>query len=137
MNKRERERITAMYYRLSELDGFTFAECETLRKASMILSRWGERECNGEIERDETTGKLFHFYDVQTRSGWQRKGYPVPDRETGAKKRIQAIINVHPGFDWYYQTDPRGAAVYIYRHEDVTPGVSVECSYSSIGIAVY
>ena len=129
MTKKERERITKLFYRLSEL-GFTFTECESLRRISMALSRWGERECNGEIERDEKTGKPFHYRYGHT-------GYPVPDRESGALRRLQAIIKGHPGLDYYYQTDPRGAALYIYRHDDVIPGVSVECSYSSIGIAVY
>ena len=136
MTKKERERITAMYYRLSEL-GFTFQECEALRRISMTLSRWGERECNGEVERDEKTGKPFHYSEIQTRSGWIRKGHPVRDMETGAIKRANDIVRTHEGIDWYYQTDPRGAALYIYRHDDVIPGVSVECSYSSIGIAVY
>lgn len=134
MNKRERERITAMYYRLSEL-GFTFAECETLRRASMTLSRWCERECNGEIEREKETGKPYAvFCGFNSNTIYRRT---VPDRETGAKKRIQAIIAAHPGLDWYYQTDPRGCAVYIYRHNDIIPGVNIESSYSFIGIAVY
>ena len=39
MNKSERIRITELYYRMSE-HGFTFDEMETLRKASLQLSRW-------------------------------------------------------------------------------------------------
>lgn len=42
--------------RLREL-GFSYEEAAELRRIEMTLSRWSEAECNGEIERDETTGK--------------------------------------------------------------------------------
>ena len=45
MNKSERLRITELYYRMSE-HGFSFEEMETIRKASLQLHRWSERECN-------------------------------------------------------------------------------------------
>ena len=133
MNRKEAIRQYEQEARLMEL-GFTHQEAEKIRLVSLTLHRWCERECNGEIERDETTDKPMHFYE--TASG-KRKGYPVPDREKGAIRRLQAILVAHPGLDWYYQTDPRGCSVYIYRHDDVMPGIGVDCSYSTIGLAVY
>jgi hypothetical protein len=137
MTKQEKERITALYHRLNEM-GFSFSECETLRKASMALSRWGERECNGEVERDEETGLTWHYYDVQRQDKvWIRKGFRVPDRETGAKKRITALLKAHNDWDWYYQTDPRGCAVYLIPVKEVKSIAYLESNYSTIGIAIY
>ena len=131
MNKHERERIIRLTGNLESL-GFTLAEIETMRKASRQLSRWCEAECNGEIQRDEETDLPFRYYgeEMQYRTSCR-------DMERAAKNRLNSIISAHPGFDWYYQTDPRGCAVYLYRHDDVVPGTSVDCSYSSIGIAIW
>ena len=136
MTKKERERITAMYYRLSEL-GFTFTEAEALRRISMTLSHWGESECNGEIARDETDGKAYHYWYVSTQEGTLGYRRQVRDMETGAIKRANDIVRPHEGIDWYYQTDPRGAAVYIYQCKDWEIGKDISAIYSSIGIAVY
>lgn len=138
MNKRERERITAMYSRCIEVVGLSYSQTETIRKASMALSRWCERECNGEVERDERTNLVYHFYDVHTITGWKRESYRVPDRETGAKRRIDAILDsAAPDWAWYYQTDPHGCAVYLYRKADLAEGQDINSVYSSIGIAIY
>jgi len=137
MTKREKERITRLYHRLYDL-GFTDNECETLRKASMNLSRWAERECNGEVERDENTGKPFHSYEVKSFGKWVRLASPVPDREIGAKKRITEVLRSHPDWIWFHQTDPRGAALYLIPAETIEKGSDyISCNYSSIGIAIY
>jgi hypothetical protein len=119
--------------------GFTRDECEQLRRISMQLHSWHERECgtdNGCIERDETTGKAYWLNSHSMRR------YPIRDMEAGALRRLQNIvaerndraigrvliceseneITVKP----YVQTDPRGAALYIIRPQDVPEGASVE-----------
>ena len=61
MTKREKQRITAQENTLMSL-GFTALEAEKLRKISMTLQRWHEKECGidgGCIERDEKTDKPF------------------------------------------------------------------------------
>jgi hypothetical protein len=81
----------------------------TLRRAELTLSRWGEMECGtdqGCIERDETTGKP---YWLSARTG---RRTPISDRETGALKRVAALckdIDLH----YFHQTDPRGAGLYV------------------------
>lgn len=135
MNKKEAERIDEQEYRLVEEYGLTHEEAESLRLISKTLHSWGERECNGDVERDEATGLCYAGrYDSM---GNQCKGYRVPDRETGALKRAQAIMEKHEGLAFYHQTDPRGAALYIYRLGDLRPGQEIDCCYSTVGICVY
>lgn len=114
------QRIADFYSRMEKL-GFTHDETETLRLAQLTLHRWAERECNGEVERDEKTGKV---YAVNTLTG-ERRRYTVPDRETGAWKRVEAVVSAcnlrmqgitgNRDLDLvaYHQTDPRGCALYL------------------------
>ena len=120
--------------------GFKQDEAEKLRRISMTLRRWHEMERgtdNGCIERDEATGKTFWLNAMTGRR------YPIQDRETGARKRLTAIMATRnartTGPEWhltaYVQTDPRGAALYILRPGDVPEGKEPE-SYYSRGLCV-
>ncbi len=132
MTRREAVRQTHQEDTLRAL-GFTSQEADSLRRISMQLHRWHELECgadNGGVERDETTGKCF-WYNANT-----GKRYPCADRETGARKRLAAIMANHPTMNAYVQGDPRGAALYIIRPEDVPAGADVN-SYYTRGIVVY
>lgn len=63
----------------------------------------------------------------------------MPDREKGARKRLNNIMAKYLGTDIagiYVQGDPRGAALYILRKGDVPEGADPD-SYYSRGIAVY
>jgi hypothetical protein len=56
----------------------------------MTLHRWHELECgdgNGCIERDETTGKAYWL------NSYTMRRTPIADRETGARKRLDRIVN--------------------------------------------
>jgi hypothetical protein len=149
MTKAERENRTHTYNALMRL-GFTFNECERMRRISMTLHRWHELECgdhSGHIERDETTGKPYFIGEQNGRR------YPIADRETGAHRRLSEIIRAvnerrfsgdsisvtEPKCDdlsAYIQGDPRGAALYILRPGDVPEGED-PASYYSRGICVY
>jgi hypothetical protein len=120
--------------RLAKL-GFTQPEAETLRRISMALSRWAEAECNGEVEVDDD-GKAFRVYPGHAPT-WEVSRWPIPNREAGATRRLRKMMQDHPGLAFYHQTDPRWAALYIYRPEDLEPGQSIDSVYSSIGICVY
>jgi hypothetical protein len=53
------------------------------------LHRWHELECgdgSGCIERDETTGKAYWL------NSYTGRRFPIADRETGARKRLKAIL---------------------------------------------
>ena len=146
MTKREKQRITAQENTLAGL-GFTALEADKLRKISMTLQRWHELECGidgGCVERDEKTGVTYW------RSEYSGKLSRIPDRETGAKKRLNQILEKRNYSEWaflgwpmsqveikpYIQSDPRGAALYLIRPDDVPEGKSVD-SYYSRGICVF
>jgi len=112
--------------------GISRDDAESLRRISMTLHRWHELECgsdNGCIERDETTGKT---YWLNAMSG---NRFPCNDRETGARKRLAAVMARYPALSSYIQGDPRGAALYILRPGDVPAGQDAG-SYYSRGIVV-
>jgi len=120
------------------------ADGEALRKISMTLHRWHELECGDSnehgswaIERDgdEPDSKPYmvrHSY----RGDGKTYRSPIPDRETGARKRLAKIMTRYPGLTAYVQGDPRGCALYILKPGDVPAGEDVSCYYSR-GLAVF
>ena len=147
--KREYEE-RAHYYRALQSLGFTHEECEQLRRISMTLRRWHEAECNGDIQRDEREGKAYRHYGQGGNGPFLT--VRCADKETGAHKRLAAIIgqrngrpaiaagrlNAHPmgKVSAYIQGDPRGAALYILRPGDVPEGADAG-SYYTRGICVF
>jgi hypothetical protein len=141
MTKNELLRIARQYNTLMQL-GFTTEEANKLRRINSTLQRWHELECgidSGCVERDEQTGKTY----------WRNRNTgklsPFPDRETGALNRLAAIIharNIRQTLQestlltTYIQTDPRGAALYILRPNDIPEGKD-PAAYYSRGICVY
>ena len=114
--------------------GFSYDEAETLRRIEMTLSRWGEHECNGTIQRDDENGKPRRYYE--TRNGDIIRGSVVPDRERGALKRLDAIMDSHKEYIAYHQGDPRGCALYVVpKSELARTGMPVDAIYNN-GIAV-
>lgn len=119
--------------------GFSFDEACTLRRIEMTLHRWCELECGDgndyaswSIERDEETDKPFRC--VYPHDGKNRR-YAIADREKGALKRLDAIMAGHPELAAYYQTDPRGSALYIVKRSDVPDGKPIDQFYTR-GLAV-
>lgn len=160
MNKQEAMRLARQESVLIGL-GFTRDEADKLRRISRTLTRWFELECGDSndyaswaIERDEDTDKPYmvrHIY-CRAANASDEIRTPIADRETGARKRLAAIIgqrNGRPGIvggrinaapagavTAYVQTDPRGAALYIIRPGDV-PAAEDVGSYYNRGICVY
>ena len=113
--------------------GIDYDDALALRRIAMTLHLWHERECgtgSGCIERDETTGKAYWLNSNNMHRS------PIADREKGARKRLAKLMAKYPTLTAYIQSDPRGAALYILRPEDMIPGHSVD-SYYSRGVAVY
>ena len=108
-------------------------DAAALRRISMQLHSWFERECGidgGCIERDETTGRPYW------RSSHTLQRSPISDLEAGAMRRLKAIMSRYPDLSYYVQGDPRGCALYILRPGDVPEGEDPSCYYSR-GIAIY
>ena len=130
--KREFEERQHMFSALQSA-GIDYRDCDALRLISLRLQSWFERECgtdNGCIERDEQTGKPFWL------SSRNMKRYPIRDMETGARKRLDKIMEKYPNLTAYIQGDPRGAALYILRPGDVPAGEK-EHGFYTRGICVY
>ncbi len=95
-------------------------DIRTLRRAERILHRWCELECGAgnnyaswAIERDPETN--IPYMVTYPHKGEVQK-HRIPDREKGALKRVNEICS-HYGLQYYYQTDPRGCALYV-AHSD-------------------
>ena len=117
-----------------ERAGIRYEDRDKLRRIALTLQRWHEGECgtdNGCIERDETTGKVFWLH---SESGTR---YRILDRETGALKRLKAIMRPYTRrFVAYVQGDPRGASLYLVPRKYLKGGHDINGCYSN-GIAIY
>ena len=141
MTKKEAMRQAQQIETLLTL-GFEAEEADKLRRISMTLQRWYELECGSDggcIERDDATGLTYW------RSEYSGRRTRCPDRETGAVKRLHSIIHARnirqpraedPILSYYLQTDPRGAALYILRPQDIPEGKD-PAAYYSRGICIY
>tara|TARA_Y100000310_G_scaffold248621_1_gene254465 strand:+ start:325 stop:705 length:381 start_codon:yes stop_codon:yes gene_type:complete len=119
--------ISILRFKLINKDiNLDFDEVAELRRIEMQLHRWAERECNGEVERDEETGKVFRVIQKSSGSNYR---YNVPDMETGALKRLKDVCE-SAGLHYFHQTDPRGCAVYVST-EPMTAS-----NYSTTGAAI-
>lgn len=114
-----------LFARLQGL-GFTYDESAALRRIEMTLASWSTAECNGEIERSETTGKPERVSQAWINgNARERHAWPVADREAGALRRLRDIMRAHPRLWFYHQGDPRGCSLYVGRRSEL-PKVSPE-----------
>lgn len=107
-------------YRIAERLGIEFDDVCSFRQDSMTLRRWFERECGDSnnyaswaVERDPDTD--IPYLVTYPYNGKVRKTR-IPDREKGARKRIDERckrFNLH----YYIQTDCRGLALYLSREK--------------------
>ena len=86
MNRKKMHNYVSLNAALSPY-GFTLDEVDALLSIERTLGRWAERECNGEIERADGTGKPYAVY------GMARNRYPILDRERGALRRLKRICD--------------------------------------------
>lgn len=115
--------------------GISQQEADQLRRLELILHRWAERECAGEIQWDAETGKTYRVSQAYLNGNGEYKHWPTPDRETGALRRLAVIMAAHGELIAYHQTDPRGCALYILRKSDIRENEKIGFVYSR-GIAV-
>lgn len=116
--------------------GITEHDAMALRRVAMTLHRWHELECGvdgGAIERDETGRTWFYHYGTAVTSA---RRWSVADRETGALKRLDAIMANYPELVHYVQGDPRGASLYVLRRDTIGVTEKLDSVYSR-GVAIY
>ena len=90
--------------------GLTADEIVKLEAIERGLRRWFTMECNGEVQRDETTMKPH----------WGGKpNCPVQDMERINQKRLEKIQAAHRDLWFYIQGDPRGGALYVGKKKDM------------------
>ena len=115
--------------------GFSNREALDLFTIESRLHKWHERECNGEVDRDEKTGKVYGVIQC-LRRGTVRTRLPIRDMETFVIRKLDGIMATRPHLTYYIQSDPRGAALYIIEKEKLDPALSIDCQYNR-GICVY
>jgi len=140
----QKERYEVLH-RLDRL-GIAYDDANALRRIALTLRRWFELECGDgneygswAIERDEATDKPYmvhHHYNHGTGQDRTTRRL-IADKETGARKRLAAILAKYPALHAYVQTDPRGASLYLLTAEQVAYyGKPMDQVYSN-GVAVY
>jgi len=133
----QKDALARLYFRLFQA-GFDASEAQALHGIAMTLSRWDEAECNGDIQRDEETGKPYRYYGCSYGAANAIiNKYPCADREAGAMKRLVELLTSHPEFTFYHQRDPRGCSLYLVKPEDIPVGSSLDSCYPTFGIAIF
>jgi hypothetical protein len=128
LSRKEKVRITLQMDNCAAL-GLSRHEHDTLRRASMRLRRWGEMECNHDVQ---ATSKVTVRYCRN--DGNMSTPRAIPDMETPAIKRCESIAKEH-GLTFYHQSDPRGAQVYVGKAEDLR-GLPIDQAYNRL-LAIY
>ena len=118
--------------RVARALGISRTDARRLVLDERILHRWCEGECGSSntvfswcIGRDEESGKPFREVHPNTGPSFRE---PIRDWESAALRRVSAFCKAN-GLHYYYQTDPRGCALYLSREpltaSDYTRGVAV------------
>lgn len=114
---------------MKKLDA-SFDAIHQLRRDSMRLRRWFERECGDSNNYQswcvvrESDGKTY--LEIVPHTG-KRRMQRIPDAETGARKRIEAICK-EEGLHFYIQGDCRGYALWISRDSSIC-----DTNYNQVG----
>lgn len=144
MSTTQKERHEVMH-RLDRL-GIAYEDAVALRRIALTLHRWFELECGDgnnygswAIERDEATDKPYmvhhHYRYGQGKDSTTKRA--IPDKETGARKRLALILAKYPTLHAHIQTDPRGASLYLLTNEQMAYyHLPIEQIYNN-GTAIY
>lgn len=112
--------------------GLSRSDIDSLRRYAGILHRWYEEECGDSndrmswaIERDEATKLAYRVFYPHVGQSYRAL---IRDRESSSRRGIERIAKAQD-LHVYYQTDPRGAPIYLSREpmtdSDYTRGVPV------------
>jgi hypothetical protein len=116
--------------------GLDWEDANTLLSCERALHKWHEKECNGEVEQDEDTGKVWNvFLPIRFR---------VSNKEASTMRRLEKLLayyndDTHKNDPLmiYVQSDPRGCALYLYRKSDLYKRpYPIDACYSSIAFPI-
>lgn len=143
MNKRDAMALTDQQNRLMAL-GISRDDADALRRISRTLRYWFELECgtgSGQIsisierDGDAPDSKPYRRIQYPSAYGYIDRRSPIADRETGARRRLAAIMARYPHLTAYVQSDPRGCALYILTAEQLTGEHPIDAIYTR-GVAI-
>ena len=127
----EQERFWERYNVAVNRYGISRQDYKALALEEHRLQRWSEQECNGEIQRDDETGKPFRHWPNQP----TMSPVPTPDKEAGSIRRCKEIAESY-GLKFFHQTDPRGCQVHVYRESDLQ-GSDIRSVYPTQAHAIF
>lgn len=133
MTKKMRDAIN--FHNRAQNYGIKLEDAYALRRIEMTLHRWAEHECNGTIQRDGENGDGAPRWYYETATGEHRRGHIIADRERGALKRLEKIMQAYPELEAYHQGDPRGCALYLVPKKLLSKETPIDSIYSQ-GFAV-
>ena len=134
------QRVEQLRLRLEKYGIINGSDVRQLKSIERALHNWREKLCGteaGHVEQDERTGKWWFVSSRQiVRAGLTYSvKWEVRDMETGARKRLAALMAKYPTLVAYHQPDPRGCALYVLRKSDIAPDERIDSIYYR-GIAV-
>lgn len=111
----------------------TFARlCAIERK----LHAWAEAECNGEIQWEDQECTIPRRFYPDRWGAHTVKGPVIPNQEAKLLAEAEKLA-AQCGARIYYQGDPRGCSLYIYRDSDLEGrSFPMDQIYSSAAVAL-
>ena len=130
---------------LERHNGLTQYAWRQLRSICRELNAWDVMRCNGEIQYDDDSGKVYRY--ASSRYGdFTERPVVVPDRAAQLLERASTQA-ARFGLKVYHQEDPRGCSLYVYTQQALNdalerreklrqPGMRISACYNSIGTPI-
>lgn len=117
-------------------------DARTVCHVAATLHQWYTDESNGCIVRGHLEAGNKFVADENGLPFWRsRRGKgslcQMFDHEKDALRQLHEILENYPALDFYLQTDPRGAPLWLHRRADLKPDARIDAVYSEIGVAVF
>ena len=129
MNTQEMLNFARICLRLSR-HGMFPEDVFKLIQCSRQMNRWGTAHCNGDVQTDEDTGKIYRYWGVGDKPP---QLVSIPDRGKAILARASKIARAHHLYV-YHQSDPRGCSLYLLRRKDMKNKDNIQ--YTN-GVALY